>query len=93
MPRRNICAISFILFTFAASMSLVSASNDSLSSLNSLISGFDDPSMGVRDLAFYLVTHNFDATPHENHVTVDLGGKMYKLTPNGLASGLCDIVA
>jgi hypothetical protein len=25
--------------------------------------------------------------------TVDLGGKIYKLTPNGLASGLCDIVA
>jgi len=49
--------------------------------------------MGVKDLAFYLVTHNFDATPHENHVTVDLGGKFYKLVPNGLASGLCDIVA
>jgi len=83
--------MSFILFTFAASMSLVSASNDSLSSLNSLISGFDDPSMGVRDLAFYLVTHNYDARPGDGFVELQLDGESYKLVPNGNAPGVCDI--
>jgi len=47
--------------------------------------------MGAEDLAFYLATHGIDATPKSDHVEVDLGGNIYKLTPNGSAPGLASI--
>jgi hypothetical protein len=47
--------------------------------------------MGAEDLAFYLATHGIDATPQGDHVEVDLGGDIYKLTPNGAAPGLASI--
>ncbi len=71
----------------------VRASSDALSDLKSSISAFDDPRMDVKDLAFYLVTHGFNATPKGSYVEVDLGNDIYKLTPNGSAPGLCSIVA
>jgi hypothetical protein len=70
-----------------------SASSVSLSDLKSTISSFDDPHMDAKDLAFYLVTHGFDATPQGSSVEADLGGDIYKLTPNGSAPGLCSIAA
>jgi len=69
----------------------VSTSKESLSDLQSSISGFDDPRMDSEDLAFYLATHNFDATPKGRYVEVDLSGNVYKLTTNGPAPGLCSI--
>jgi len=45
------------------------------------------------DLAFYLVSHDIDATPKGSYVEVDLDGDIYKLTPNGSAPGLCSIEA
>jgi hypothetical protein len=41
--------------------------------------------MDAQDLAFYLATHGFDATPKGSYVEVDLGGDIYWLTPNGVA--------
>lgn len=70
----------------------VRASSDALSDLKLSISAFDDPHIDVRDLAFYLVTHGFNATPRGSYVEVDLGDDIYKLTPNGSAPGLCSIV-
>jgi hypothetical protein len=49
--------------------------------------------MGTEDLAFYLASHGFDATPNSNCVEVDLGGHIYKLTPNGSAPGLANMAA
>ena len=69
----------------------VSASNASLSDLRSTISSFDDPRMDAEDLAFYLVTHDFDAKPKGGYVEVGLEGCMCNLTPNGSAPGLCSI--
>jgi hypothetical protein len=44
-----------------------------------------------RDLAFFLVAHNYDATPVGSHVEVHLSGDVYLLTWNGDRPGLCDI--
>lgn len=80
-----------ILAAIMAALPAVSASEDSLSGLRSLTSGFDDPLINSEDLAFYLVTHNFDAMPKGGYVEVDLAGNVYKLIPNGSAPGLCSI--
>jgi hypothetical protein len=69
----------------------VSATKDTISELNSTISSFDDPRMNAEDLAFYLVTHEFDAKPKDGYVEVGLEGLICKLTPNGSAPGLCTI--
>ena len=65
--------------------------NEDLSSLKNLITSFDDRGINSRDLAFFLVTHNYDASPAGNHVEVKLNGEVYMLTPNGNRPGLCDI--
>ncbi len=91
MAWKEICAISSIILVLA--LPPVSASTNTLSDLKSLISGFDDPQMNTDDLAFYLATHGFDATPRGSYVVVDLAGHVYKLTPNGSAPGLCTIAS
>lgn len=93
MAWKEICAIFIAAFLIILALPTVSASSASLSDLKSLISGFDDPRMNVEDLAFYLVTHGFDATPENGNVDVELGGKVYKLIPNGSAPGLASIAA
>jgi hypothetical protein len=65
--------------------------NENISGLKNLITSFDDRGINSRDLAFFLVTHNYDATPAGDHVEVKLNGVVYLLTPNGNRSGLCDI--
>jgi len=49
-----------------------------------LISSYEDIGITVQDLAFFLATHGFDATPERSYVTVRFsdGSKAY-LTPNG----------
>ena len=68
-----------------------SASGSDLSELRGLTSSFEDPKMTVQDLAFYLVTHNYDAEPRDGYVELQLDGESYRLVPNGNAPGLCDI--
>jgi hypothetical protein len=55
------------------------------------MSSFDDPRVDAEDLAFYLATHGIDATSKGDYVEVDLGGDIYRLTPNGAAPGLASI--
>jgi len=47
--------------------------------------------MSAEDLAFFLVTHDFDANPKKDYVEVRLDGVVYKVVPNGSKSGLADI--
>jgi len=47
--------------------------------------------MGVKDLAFLLVTHDFDAFPKKDHVEVNIDGSVYKLVPNGQYPGLANV--
>jgi len=70
-----------------------SASGNDISELRELLISFDDPKINAQDLAFYLVTHDYDATPEDGHVVLQLEGKNYRLVPNGKGPGLCDILS
>ena len=80
MARNEICVIGLILTTMILAMPPASAS--SLSDLKSQVSSFNDPHITTNDLAFYLSSHGYDATPKGNVVEVNLGSNTYKLTPN-----------
>lgn len=71
---------------------VASASDDDISNIQTLISSFDDPHMTTYDLAFYLATHGYDATPTDGYVRLVLKGTNYNLIPNGEMPELCDIV-
>ena len=68
-----------------------SASGSDVIELREIASSFDDPRMTVQDLAYYLVTHNYDAAPRDGYVELKLGGESYRLVPNGNTQGLYDI--
>jgi hypothetical protein len=93
MAWKEICIASVLSMIIAITVPEVSASNVSLSDLKSSISGFDDPRMDVEDLAFYLATQGFDASPKGSYVEVDLGGRIYRIIPNGSAPGLAKLTA
>jgi len=86
-----IIMIGVIAASFNQSAAL--GDNDGIPSLRSLITSFDDPGMDANDLAFFLVTHNYDATPSGSFVEVKIDGKAFRLVPNGQKTGLCDILA
>jgi len=58
--------------------------------LTELISQYQDTHMTVEDLAFFLATHNYNATPKEGYVQVTIGGTVYKAVPNS-TTGLADL--
>lgn len=91
MAWKEIRALGLLSIIILLALPTVSAAANSLSELKSSIYSFDDPRMGTEDLAFYLASHDFDATPNGNCVEVDLGGHIYKLTPNGSAPGLANM--
>ena len=61
------------------------------SELMKLISGSEDPLININDLAFLLVTHDFDAVPKGDYVEVRLNNTIYRLVPNGPYPGLANI--
>ena len=67
------------------------ASGNDISVLRASVLSFEDSKMTVQDLAFYLVTHNYDAIPRDGYVELQLDGESYRLVPNGNAPGVCDI--
>jgi hypothetical protein len=93
MVWKEISAICLISVVIMLALPTVGATKDTISELKSTISSFDDPRMNAEDLAFYLVTHEFDAKPKDGYVEVGLEGRICKLTPNGSAPGLCSIAA
>ena len=87
---RLILAIILILLTTLSFIALSSAAADH-SALMKLISQNEDPRMEVKDLAFFLVTHDFDAVPKKDHVEVRIDNTVYKLIPNGQYPGLANV--
>ena len=73
-------------------MNTASAVGEDISDLKKLISGNEDTRMNSRDLAFFLVTHNYNAVPRDGYVELNLNGTIYKLIPNSKKPGLCDII-
>lgn len=65
------------------SLSITSAASDDISNLKKLIVSSNDPNMNAEDLAFFLATHNYDATPKESYVELRLDGQIYKIVPDG----------
>ena len=51
----------------------------------------EDPLINVNDLAFLLVTHDFDGMPKGDYVEVRLNNTIYKLVPNGPYPGLANV--
>lgn len=87
--RSSLAAI--VIFLISLLIVNLSAGLVDNSALLKLISQNEDAQMSTRDLAFLLVTHNFDATPDEDHVEVKMGRSVYKLVPNGRYAGLANI--
>jgi hypothetical protein len=59
-----------------------------------LLSSYEDIGITTKDLAFFLVTHGYNAEPASNqsYVTVKLkGGNEVYITPNGASPRLGDI--
>jgi hypothetical protein len=88
----NLYIIIIIIISSQLFTSLSSATSDN-SALMKLIAQNEDPRMGVKDLAFFLVTHDFDAAPKKDHVEVQIDGTLYVLVPNGQSSGLANVTA
>jgi hypothetical protein len=81
-------AIICVLFASACHASDVAE----CTGLLKLISQNEDPFMTPIDLAFFLATHNYDATPKDGYVEVKLKGVVYKAVPNGYDPGLADLI-
>ena len=57
-----------------------------------LLSSYEDLGITVKDLAFFVVAHGYNAEPNDAYVTVKLSsGKEIYLTPNGASPGLADL--
>ncbi|MFZ2472356.1 MAG: hypothetical protein WAW52_10500 [Methanothrix sp.] len=83
-------AIIFTLLTTQSFTALSSAEAED-SVLIKSITQIEDPRMDVNDLAFFLVTHDFDAVPKRDHVEVRIDDTVYKLVPNGQYPGLANL--
>jgi hypothetical protein len=59
--------------------------------LSKLISQSEDIYMTPNDLAFFLATHNYDATPKDGYVQVRIDCTIYKVVPNGANPGLAEM--
>jgi hypothetical protein len=57
-----------------------------------LITQNEDIHMTAEDLAFFLDTHNYDATPKEGLVQVKINNTICDLMPNGASPGLADLI-
>ena len=87
----RIALAAILLAIFLLTNSL--AEDDSYEDLAKLITSNEDNRMDAQDLAFLLVTHNFDATPKGDHVEVKIGNSVYSLMPNAKKPGLAEIKA
>ena len=82
--------VIFVLLAFL-SIAPISTGVVDKSELMKLILGDEDPLINVNDLAFLLVTHDFDGMPKGDYVEVRLNNTIYKLVPNGPYPGLANM--
>jgi hypothetical protein len=75
--------IAAIVCALSASTGYASGTADNTGLLK-LISRNEDPHMTLNDLAFFLASHNFDATPKDDYVEVKLDGLVYKAVPTAM---------
>ena len=82
-----ITALICIVFVSANSAFGAVAENHDLTKL---ISQYHDIHMTFEDLAFFLATHNYNATPKDGYVKITTGDTIYKAVPNS-ATGLAEL--
>ena len=82
--------VIFVLLAFL-SIAPISTGVADKSDLMKQILGIENPLINVNDLAFLLVTHDFDAMPKGDYVEVRLNNTIYKLVPNGRYPGLANV--
>ena len=58
--------------------------------LTNVTSQYHDTHMTVKDLAFFLATHNYNAMPKEGYVQVIVEGTIYEAVPNS-TTGLAEL--
>jgi hypothetical protein len=82
-----------VLLILGMTLSQISSGSASASyqDLLSLCSSNEDVRMNVEDLAFLLVTHDFNAMPRGDYVEVRIDDSIYRVTPNAARAGLADI--
>ena len=80
-----------LIFILIGLLHTALALGNDISELRERLFSFEDSKITVQDLAFYLVTHNYDAVPRDGYVELQLDGESYRLVPNGNAPGVCDI--
>lgn len=57
-----------------------------------LLSSYEDIGITVKDLAFFLATHGYNAEPYDSYVAIKFSdGREVYLTPNGGAARLADL--
>ena len=59
--------------------------------MTKLISQSGDARMTPNDLAFFLATHNYDATPKDGYVQVKIDGTIYTVVINSADSGIVSL--
>lgn len=82
--------IAAIAFTAFASVGYASGVAEDAELLK-LIAENEDAHITPIDLAFFLATHNYDATPEDGYVIIKICGTAYKAMPNGIKAGLADL--
>ena len=84
-PRAFGAVVAVILFVSCCSGTEV---ND----LWLLLSSYEDLGITVKDLAFFMIAHGYNAEPKDTYVTVKLSsGEDIYLTPNGASPGIADL--
>jgi hypothetical protein len=92
LDNRCLLCLSLILVLLTPiSIANASIATSDKSKLSMLIAGVEDPLMTINDLAFLLVTHDFDAVPKGDYVEVHLDNAIYKLVPNNRYPGLANM--
>jgi hypothetical protein len=89
--RRHLCLIVILVLLVPLSVAPLSSAVADKSGLIELITNNEDSSINVNDMAFLLVTHDFDAVPKKDFVEVRLDKTVYKLVPNGPYPGLANM--
>lgn len=84
--------IAILLLGMIALQAPGSSASTGYQDLLSLCNANEDARINAEDLAFLLVTHNFDAVPRGDYVEVRIDGSIYRMTPNAGKVGLADIV-
>jgi hypothetical protein len=87
------CLAAVLICAMIAFAGGTTAASDDYSGLIKLISETEDVRMNAQDLAFFLATHDFDATPKGDYAIVKLDSRIYKVVPNGAQQGLADVLA